>query len=264
MERTEPTDGRNGQLDRELNAYSAAARTALSVAVEQERRSTPDHRLAVYSGVAGAALAGAFTAEAAVVYKTVNITMDGGGTGGTGVHSTFVTFSGTSNARFFFRHNDAVGGDAGFFGAVKSAAVVQTGGNNSVINSSDDQTIQTRAGNKWSTSGIDRRLFLATPAKTGTPTSGNFWDTNTGYIGVRYANASGTHYGWIHVDSVDNGLESYHISGYAYNDTADATTKAGEMPVPEPSTVALALLASGAAGLMSARRKKLLREKREG
>ena len=67
------------------------------------------------------------------------------------------------------------------------------------------------------------------------------------------------------MDQVDNGLESYHISGYAYETTQGATIKAGEVePVPEPSTITLALLASGAAGLMRARRKKLLREKKEG
>ena len=234
--------------------------------VEQERRSTPDHRVAIYSGVAGAALAGtfngAFNAEAAVVYKSVDITLNGNATS---VYD--LSFSGTANATFRFRHIDNLAADKGSAGGIGAAAIVQeSAGNNVVVRFTYGQQIQTTAANSWD-NGVLRRLFSGTTADTGTPGDGNFWNGHTGYIGVRYDPGHGVHYGWIHVDSVDNDLEEFHISGYGYQNTQGAAINAGEgepQPVPEPSTITLALLASGAAGLMRARRKKLLREKKQG
>ena len=261
MRQTERTGAaRKERLDRELDEYSAAAEITLSV--EQERSRTPNSRLALYSSVAGVALAGAFNTEAAIVYKTVDKTLNGNPQS-----FYYLTFSGTTNAKFRFRHDDGGVEFAQMKGSGTAAIVRETAGPaNEVVRFLAGEKIQTTAANTWD-AGNSRPLFSATSADTNTPAFGNFWDGHTGYIGVRYSNA-GTHYGWIHVDAVDSSFESYHISGYGYNDTADASINAGEGEpapvVPEPSTVALALLASGAAGLMRARRKKLLRGKRQG
>ena len=259
MKRTKPTDAqRNGRLDRELDEYSAAARTALTVTTEQERWRTPDHRLAVYSGVAGAALAGAFAAQAAVVYHSADITLNAA----TGAASQkALTFYGTSSATFGLVHRDNwAGNDRATVNAVNNGVIFTSG--DEAIRFTKGQTIQGTAADIWG------RVFSDASGVTGKPAMGQFWYGNTGYIGVRYKPGGGlSHYGWIHVDQVDNALESYHISGYAYQSTPLASIEAGEgepESVPEPSTVALALLASGAAGLMRARRKKLLRGKKQG
>ena len=206
--------------------------------------------------MAGAALAGAFTVEAAVVYKAADITVNGASKAW---QTATLAFSGTSNAKFKFRHYDATAtnkSDAGRAGAV-SGSVVKTG-MDSVKRFVSGQTIT----GAW---GTTHNLFGQLDPKGPTPNLGQFSSGSTGYIGVKYTNG-GTRYGWIHVDSVDPSFESFHIDEYAYEPTG-ATIQAGHGGgggVPEPSTITLALLASGAAGLVRARRKKLLREKKQG
>ena len=169
----------NQRLNRELDAYSTAARTALIV--EEERQRTPDHRLAIYSGVAGAALAGAFTAEAAIVYKAVDMTLNGA-TGATDVQT--LTFSGTNNATFTFFHRDNVGGvDRGSLYATAGRFATTTG--LSVYRFTKGQTIQAPGSGGWTNTTY--RLFRGTDADTGQPAAGGqFWNGHTGYIGVRY------------------------------------------------------------------------------
>lgn len=72
-------------------------------------------------------------------------------------------------------------------------------------------------------------------------------------------------YAWAHIDSIADSGTSYHVDGYAYRDDGQPI-KAGQtvQPVPEPSTIALALLASGAAGVMASRRKKMLKGRGQG
>ena len=81
--------------------------------------------------------------------------------------------------------------------------------------------------------------------------------TATGYAGFQ----SQGHLGWIHLNLTrgSNGLTGFTIIDWAYNDVVGGGINAGQMPaaaVPEPGTMAMGLLASGAAGLVALRRAK--------
>jgi len=231
------------EFDRGLAAYSATNQATL--ARQKDGQKGSGHRLAIYTGAAGAALAGAFSAEAAIEYQDVNWaintgnseTFDMGDGGGNDVklamgYSPIATFTASA-----FRVGTAAiaataGGDAQRF---VSGSVIGTGG----------QAWQNTA-----------RLFRRTVIFWN---DGNSRDTQTGYLGLRFGSGP-TKYGWIHIDAINAGGSNYHVDDYAYQ--SDGTTiQAGEMPpvVPEPSTIALALLASGAAGVMRSRRKKILK-----
>ena len=70
-----------------------------------------------------------------------------------------------------------------------------------------------------------------------------------GFIGIRFAAAGNTHYGWV--DLTVGEAEGIIFHGAAFEDTPDTAIEAGA--IPEPGS--LALLAVGAAGLMGRRRR---------
>lgn len=59
---------------------------------------------------------------------------------------------------------------------------------------------------------------------------GNFCSTTNGYLGLSFELAGNTHYGWARLD-VDAIGNVWSVKDYAYNDVADATILAGEMPI---------------------------------
>ncbi len=79
------------------------------------------------------------------------------------------------------------------------------------------------------------------------------WSNATGYIGVSFKKNTGTHYGWIKVQTNSN-ASTITVLAAAYNATPGASIAAGEVAaIPEPANAA-ALLALGAAGLAAYRR----------
>jgi len=88
--------------------------------------------------------------------------------------------------------------------------------------------------------------------KTSKGDGGSFLNTFGKYLGVKFTIGANTNYGWIQVD-VGGTSEPTNavIKGYAYNDVGGGSITAGQ--VPEPGS--LALLALGAAGLASWRKK---------
>jgi hypothetical protein len=95
--------------------------------------------------------------------------------------------------------------------------------------------------------------------------TGQFPPTATGFVGVRIvtSNAHDTaDFGWIRLKVSDNGNgdgapHKVTLVDWAYNNTPNAPIAAGDtgVAVPEPSAMALALLASGAAGVLAWRKK---------
>jgi hypothetical protein len=87
--------------------------------------------------------------------------------------------------------------------------------------------------------------------------SGGDWLGKKGYLGLQFQDAdAATHYGWAKLE-VPGDLSSLILYGFAYETDIDTPILAGAgdpSPVPLPSS--LALLASGAAGLLAYRRMK--------
>lgn len=242
-------------LDSDLAAYSAASQAAIGRHGEEVRKRGP--ALALYTGAAGAALTGAFTAEAAIHYSGVqNITMSAGhatdyinldGAGGNDFKLRWYVYGATVDWRIATVIGQTAGADVAMDGeSGMGADYAKNFGTNDAISGGQATAWPGKAG-FWFRTDIASWY-------------GHF-DAAPGYIGVRF-DSGGTKYGWIHVDSVDGNLASYHVDGWAYEDSGgaiDADDTGGPAVVPEPSTIALALLASGAAGVMASRRRKILK-----
>ena len=80
--------------------------------------------------------------------------------------------------------------------------------------------------------------------------------SSTGFAGVRFKRAGNDHFAWIRLhfaDTSNNGLaDTATIIDWAWSDFAGGPIQAGSTPEPAP----LALLAAGAVGIASFRRKK--------
>ena len=236
-----------GSLDSQLVAYSAAAGAAL--ALDAGRATRPSRVLTAHSAAAaGLGFVGALNVDAAIHYTPTNITMSAGHTaqsldfdgGGSDLSLRWIDLFGDVLAR-------VQGGTA-------SADVARDGtwaGRGNLKNFGYGATISAGKATSWPNQGF----FTHAAASTW---RGNLSNGSTGYVGIRF-NSGGTKYGWIHIDSIAADLSSYHVAAYGYQDDGTASYAGEPEPVPEPSTIALALLASGAAGVMASRRKKILK-----
>ena len=94
------------------------------------------------------------------------------------------------------------------------------------------------------------------------PQSGNFFPNQSGFAGLEITSVGTvstkhTEYGWIRLEILDgkNGFpNTLEAIDWAF-DTTGAAVTAGEL-APEPGTMALALLAAGAAGVAALRRRR--------
>jgi hypothetical protein len=105
---------------------------------------------------------------------------------------------------------------------------------------------------------------MASQSKTaGGHMSSGWASKKTYFVGFEFG-VGGTHYGWIRLEYTvgPNGLaNSAQAIDWAYNSAVDGGITAGQgipaSSTPEPSTLALGLLAAGAAGVAAIRRRKL-------
>ena len=232
-----------------LTAYSHSARAVLA-----KERFRPAKAWIAYSAAAGAALTMVPSAEAAPVYSglqdirialgpsspssfTVSSPFDLDGNG-------FNDFAGRINRDFIPHSTDTIS-LAGRFEYPPVGGDIFINPTGFKLASGD--TISSLAGtfNFY-------RVFLGR-MYSDRPPGGPFLPSQAGFVGVRFKRDDNNHFGWIRVH-IDRGALT--IKDWAYESTPDAPIRAGEgsPPVPEPS--GLALLATGAAGILAWRRRR--------
>lgn len=230
--------------------------------VEQDLKTSPEWRArlnkwGIYAAATGATLAMASSADASIIY------------GG-----AYVSASITPNASFDFAtapfqigsHKVEIGigeirssNQFSIFAALRGIgpgpALFADMGRSSLINFGLGQSVLQASGFA-SRYGIARAIGSS---GFGRASFGNFASGQTGLAGFILQNGSSNfNFGWIQIKVSDPTSVGYMTEiqalGWAYNDTPFAPIAAGV--TPEPSTAALALLASGAAGLLAWRRRR--------
>lgn len=209
-----------------------------------------DAKLLAYAAAAGAALAVAAPADATIIYTSKDVTLTGSNFAG-------VDIDGNAVNEFRFWHTGVGVHNWGSIfqplastQAANPARFAATGpGSPPDIAINFGQGALVSSGLNWAAQGL---LFWA---YQNTIFSGQFAAPDGGYIGIKFDPGSGDKFGWVHVDSVASDYSSYHIAGWAYEDSGSAIMAgAGEPTSPIPVPPTLVLLASGAAGLGFLRR----------
>ncbi|MCC6354781.1 MAG: PEP-CTERM sorting domain-containing protein [Verrucomicrobiae bacterium] len=250
------------RLDSALDAYCAQARTVKRPGLAQAT---------AYTAAAGAALALAPSADAAIQYSgpqnlSVSITLPGSITttigtaipldlNGDSVTDFSVILEATSQPRLgaLFR---ALGTNNNFLANNTTENWAERLGGGATIDPSQlwnaaNPGAMRRGG--WTSGG-------AFNLETGTWLGGSVTVGQAGFVGVRFVGFGSTnHYGWIRVgisNDVDGAPVQVTVYDWAYNDVDGEGITAGQT-IPEPSPAAgLALLAAGAAGVATWRRRK--------
>lgn len=181
----------------------------------------------------GLGLTAGAPAEAAIIYTPLNQTFDNSSL-------DFLNYLGSPQFRLY-HYGSAFYGGAWVYGASSShKAAVNLYGYAAVLAKGQKINGNLTWGNSY----------------YGTYLGGNFnynkygdWPESTGYLGLSFDQADGTHYAWAKLTMPEDA--SYlTIDGYAYETQADMPIDAGQTPAPS----SLLLLASGALGLLGFRR----------
>jgi hypothetical protein len=96
--------------------------------------------------------------------------------------------------------------------------------------------------------------------KVGSSAEGDWDGVTNQYLGLTFTAGGQTYYGWAELTFPDNSGTAATLEGWAYDYTAGegilAGDTTGESGTPEPSTLPLALLALGSAGIAVLRSRK--------
>jgi PEP-CTERM motif len=229
-----------------------AASNAHKKSERQERTLKLNHRLTSYTMAAGAALAGAAAAEADIVVWSSGATtpMNGslyfdfnaGGVqtaafAGADFRLTQRSYAGSSvfvQAAHVFGLSAGDGAAANFSGASQFAY-------GDPIFTSRVFKLSTRIAHRQIASSINTYF-----------SSANWFVGDTGFLGLKFTDGTGTHYGWAELMVNDKDLLTLLRFGYETN--PDQLIDAGQTmePIPEPSTIALVALG----GIAAAHRRK--------
>jgi len=266
-----------------LDQYSIAARGQMRVG----------HKAASWAGfatAAGATLAMSGVAEASIVYSgTQNITLELANPIGT---STFknatIDIDGDKKADVVlalqhFTSKSLTAGDdgtsvrlggGGFFSqalasnpaAFSITSSIGAGGNSFAVKLSSGQNIGPAGNFGGASSAIAQGTFTFASVVGGNVVGASTvgpapWAlSSNGFVGIQFTRNGADHYGWIRlafedrpVNSLTNGLaDKLTIVDWAWESEAGISIEAGAAPEPTP----LALLAAGAVGIGSFRRKR--------
>lgn len=228
-------------LDQALNAYSSQAKSVTSRTAIQT---------AAYTAAAGAALALAASADAAIQYTAVGQYFPiGTGTGPTFQNGYPIDFNGDTVPDF----NIVVQRSA------STSQGVLAFGNRMVFDAG--YPAQLAAGLSVGPAqvfGSVSTLALAMDIGGATTFYGNWLNSQQGFLGIAVPNAGSTNYAWVRL-SISNDISGipvgFTVADWAYETVADTALMTGAIPEPSPVT-GLALLAAGAAGVTAWRRRK--------
>ncbi len=209
-------------------------------------------RLAAYAAAAGAALASAGTADAAILYTSVNV--PAGGDAGKIITGT------NFRARVIASNNGGSSLKAGYM--VGNAQYKINVGGRSALLLTANQAVGPGLG-----FGMTGLIFYVGFTNTNKFFNRGQFPTSSagGYIGIRFGadGDANKYYGWMHIAKVNRTGPSFSIDGWAKETTANLPIQVGATgpaAVPEPTSCALALIALGAGGLAVHRRRRQERE----
>ncbi len=209
----------------------------------------------LYAAAGSASLAAGTSADAGIIHQSYNVTLTPTASANTasyqfaignlgGFNAVAKNISVTSKPR---RYN---------FAQISNAPSVIFGSVGTIRNFAGGAAI---SGTATNTNNWLRARFENNGTGGGDFNNGNFGLNQTGYAGF----VKNGYYGWIRVRVNDAGntgwVSSLTLIDAAYNDVLGTPILAGQTvtaAVPEPGTMAMGLLASGAAGLVALRRAK--------
>jgi hypothetical protein len=251
----------SAQLTARLSDYSAITR--VSAAAQNLHRRAGNWP--IYAAAAGSAMAMATNASASIITCASNCTVSAPSTFGS--DPGFIQLLGTAatNKRFLFAAvlgQQTYGGSPFTFGSVNARAGANvklffTGsvGNPHARNFKPGSAIGPNATGNLGSHGIIEQKALSTSG------FGNFTAGVDGYVGVQ---VQGNEYGWIKLVFTVGGESkipsALTVISWDLDLTPNQAIGAGleaTTPTPEPGTMALGLLAAGAAGVTALRRRRL-------
>jgi hypothetical protein len=264
-------DDRNRNLNQQLEGYE--------ISVQANRGQWKD-RLGcwpAYAAAVSSGLALTTAADAGIIYsgpQNVSVTVNNG----PGTHSSSsnkpikMNLAGPANFKISLSFNRS-----SYLGVVSSlgqAGLSRVGplkqGNQFISNASGQLKRLApgsiiSSGKKFDTDFFDRIIQKGATNGASTTSRGTWPKSAKGFAGVKFQTGGQTHFGWIRLEWQDTNNVPINFPNkltaidWAYNDVAGAPIFAGEglpQAVPEPSTMALALLAAGSAGVLAWRRRR--------
>ena len=241
------------------------------------------HRLSSYAAAAGAALACAANADAAVYYSSANVTLNSGNP----QVDIDLNSDGTKDVRFIWQSTNwtttttwtnmtttpsgapttttvtstnTLFTRTGLVAGLNGAEVGVSAGTGYASNFRAGDPIDLPSPDTW---GAGNKVLFRYISTIGAFSPAWATASNRGYIGLRFDPGTGERYAWAYVCDVAANGTSYRVVDYAYGEIDTAITAGDGRPdtVPEPSSIALGLLACGAAGLTRSRRRGILKSR---